>query len=493
MSNFSLWRRFLWLFIASSLLGGCALIRDDPGRVTQNDLQHAQLGEVIHLANSHWPSARWWEAYHDPQLSMLIIRGLANSPTMQAAKLRITQSQSAVEAAQSILGVQATGVAAQNYLRVNDRQVTWPYSYDLPTKSSGPWYTLSTVGVGADLSIDLWGANRAGVAAAMGEQNAQLAETAGVQLDIASSIAQLYFSIQANYQKVALLQQQVAIADFSLQAHQHRAASGIEDSVDVANAESEKLSAQQQLSAAENSIVRDRETLRALLGADNQTLPPLTPHTLPALQQSLPPSLSFELLARRPDLQAFKGYVQASLSRVDAAKAAFYPHFDIKAFWGYNALHVGDLFKYSFQQINILPGLYLPLFDGGRLNANLKSVRTASNILIKQYNQAVLNAVRDIAITSSQLNDLNHQVLLQQQIVVAAQRTTKSAQAHYQRGLLSRYAADEAQRVTLVQQLTLVELQAQQASSDVLLIKALGGGYRDTQPNIIGYFGAVTP
>ena len=114
------------------------------------------------------------------------------------------------------------------------------------------------------------------------------------------------------------------------------------------------------------------------------------------------------------------------MSQVDAAKAAFYPHFDIKAFWGYNALSVGDLFKSSFQQINILPGLYLPLFDGGRLNANLKSTRTASNILIKQYNQAVLDAVRDVAISSSQLNDLNQQAALQQQKVTAAMVTTSA-------------------------------------------------------------------
>ncbi len=99
---------------------------------------------------------------------------------------------------------------------------------------------------------------------------------------------------------------------------------------------------------------------------------PSIPVALPALQETLPPSLSFELLARRPDLQALRGYVTASLSQVDAAKAAFYPHFDIKAFWGYNALSVGDLFKSSFQQINLLPGLYLPIFDGGRLNANLQ-------------------------------------------------------------------------------------------------------------------------
>ncbi|NGH41802.1 TolC family protein, partial [Escherichia coli] len=181
-----------------------------------------------------------------------------------------------------------------------------------------------------------------------------------------------------------------------------------------ANAQAEQLAARQQIISAEGMLTQYRETLRALIGADAQSMPAIHPVALPALQETLPPSLSFELLARRPDLQALRGYVTASLSQVDAAKAAFYPHFDIKAFWGYNALSVGDLFKSSFQQINLLPGLYLPIFDGGRLNANLQSVRTASNILIKQYNQAVLDAVRDVAISSSQLNDLNQQRALQQ-------------------------------------------------------------------------------
>ncbi len=151
--------------------------------------------------------------------------------------------------------------------------------------------------------------------------------------------------------------------------------------------EAEQLAARQQIISAEGMLTQYRETLRALIGADAQSMPAIHPVALPALRETLPPSLSFELLARRPDLQALRGYVTASPEPVDAAKAAFYPHFDIKAFWGYNALSVGDLFKSSFQQINLLPGLYLPIFDGGRLNANLQSVRTASNILIKQYNQ----------------------------------------------------------------------------------------------------------
>lgn len=135
---------------------------DEPAQVAIVNPQQAQLAQVIHLANSDWPAARWWEAYDDPQLNMLINRALQNSPTMQAARLRISQSQSTVELARSAMGLQATAVAAQNRLRITDKSFSWPYSYSLPVDKNGPWYTLNTVGVGAQLNIDLWGPSAPG-------------------------------------------------------------------------------------------------------------------------------------------------------------------------------------------------------------------------------------------------------------------------------------------------------------------------------------------
>lgn len=130
--------RSLALAFALTQLAGCALIQDDPGQVPLVNPQQAELAQVIHLANSGWPTARWWEGYQDPQLNMLVNRALQNSPTMQAARLRISQSQSTVELAQSAMGVQATAVAAQNRLRVTNKQFTWPYSFSLPVDKNGP-------------------------------------------------------------------------------------------------------------------------------------------------------------------------------------------------------------------------------------------------------------------------------------------------------------------------------------------------------------------
>jgi multidrug efflux system outer membrane protein len=103
-------------------------------------------------------------------------------------------------------------------------------------------------------------------------------------------VAQLYFAMQATFQKIALLNQLEAIARLSVQAHEHRTARGVEDSVDVANAQAELLAAQQVITA-QGTLTQYRETLRALIGADAHSMPEIHPVPLPALQETLPDSL----------------------------------------------------------------------------------------------------------------------------------------------------------------------------------------------------------
>ncbi|MGF6924495.1 TolC family protein [Paraburkholderia sp. 40] len=211
-------------------------------------------------------------------------------------------------------------------------------------------------------------------------------------------------------------------------------------------------------------------------------MPPIESVALPRPQAALPATLSYELLARRPDLQAMRWYVEASFDRIDAAKAAFYPSFDITAFFGLNALHLADLFTHASQQISLIPGLSLPIFDGGQLNANLSGAREGSNLLIEQYNQAVLNAVRDVAQTGSSLQALDAETGLQQQRIESVAFVRDSVEAHYQRGLTSRLAALQARQPVIAEQMTLLTLNAQMLGQEIALTKALGGGYRADPP-----------
>ncbi|HLX00831.1 MAG TPA: MdtP family multidrug efflux transporter outer membrane subunit [Trinickia sp.] len=464
-------------------LAGCALIHTNgkPDALIEPD--QIRLADDIHLAREGWPSARWWAVYGDPQLDALIDRALADAPTMVIARSRVAQAKSNVELVKAGSSLQVTALGLLDREHVSANGFIGPFAGNDPALGiSGPWYTEGIVGLGASLNVDIWGKQRALVAASLGEHNARLAEEAAVELEISTDVAQLYYGIQTTYALIDLLEQSRQVAAFAVETHEARATRGLEPRTRVEEARAQHFAVTRQIVAAQTQVKQFRESLRALIGAGPDNLPDIEPVPLPQSQASLPATLSYDLLARRPDLQAMRWYVESSFHRIDAAKAAFYPSFDIKAFFGVDALHLGDLFMHASQQINFIPGLYLPIFDGGRLNANLSGARTASNTLIEQYNQAVLDAVRDVAQTGNRLQDLDTEAQLQSQKVQAVTFVRDSAEAHYERGLDSRYTAMQARLPVIAEQSALLDINGQRLSQEIALVKALGGGYRADPP-----------
>ncbi|ABB05607.1 MdtP family multidrug efflux transporter outer membrane subunit [Burkholderia lata] len=464
----------------------CALIHRDVKPSATLDPERIRIANDIHLANDGWPSARWWMRYGDPQLDALVDRALADSPTIASAHSRVSQAKADVDLVKAGTSLQVSALGSVNRERVSSNGFLSAYSGNQPMLgASGPWYTEGVVGLGASLDVDIWGKQRAQVAAALGVHNARVVETSAIELEISADVAQIYYGIQTTYHLIDLLEQLHDIVTFSMNAHAARASRGLEPQTQTEIARSQKLATERQIVAARGRIQQLRESLRALIGAGAVDLAEIRPVALPTPPSSLPATLSFELLARRPDLQAMRWYVEGSFDKIDAAKAAFYPSFDIKAFFGVNALHLGDLFTHASQQINLVPGLYLPIFDGGRLNANLGGARSASNLLILQYNQAILNAVRDIATTGSQLQDLDAEAKLQTEKIQATTFSQDSADAQYQRGLASRLTAVEAKQAVILERVALLDLDGRRIGQDIALTKALGGGYRSDAPVVL--------
>jgi len=467
----------------SSVLPGCALIHHNGTPYAEIAPEQINLADDIHLARDGWPSARWWTRYRDVQLDALIEQALSDAPTMVIARTRVAQARSDVELVRTGSSLQMVALASLDREHVSANGFLGPFAMNVPALGlTGPWYTEGIVGVGASLDVDIWGKQRAQIAASVGVSNARLAETSAVELEISTDVAQLYYGIQTTYQLIDLLNELHEVAVFTVQAHEARAARGLEARTRLEEARAKQLGIERQIVSAQAQIRQLRESLRALIGAGPDGLPVINPVALPRSQAALPATLSYELLARRPDLQAMRWYVEASFHRIDAARAAFYPSFDIKAFFGFNALHLADLFTHASQQINLIPGLTLPIFDGGRLNANLSGAREGSNLLIEQYNQAVLNAVRDVAQTGSRLQALDAEAQLQKQRIEFVAFARDSVEAHYQRGLASRVAALEARQPVIAEQVALLTLNGQMLGEEIALTKALGGGYRADPP-----------
>ncbi|TKC80188.1 MdtP family multidrug efflux transporter outer membrane subunit [Trinickia terrae] len=469
-----------WLVsFALPFFAACAIIHHDSPPAAMIAPQQIKLAGDIHLANEGWPSARWWEQYRDPQLDALIGLALAHAPTLAIARERVSQARAQVELIRAVSGLQMQARADADRERVSSHGFLSAYaSKDPAIGADGPWYWAGLVGLDGHYDIDIWGKQRDLVRAAIGEQNARRAEAAQAELELAAGVAQLYYGIQTTYASLDLLRQLRDVRAFELDARSARHERGLEALTQTAEARAKLLAIDQQIASAEEQIVHAREALRALAGAGPDDLPAVAPAPLPAAAGSLPSTLSYELLARRPDLQAMRWLVQASFDRIDAAKAAFYPSFDITAFFGFNALQMRDLFLHSSQQINLIPGLSLPIFDGGRLNANLHGARTASNTLIEQYDQAVLDAVRDVAQSGSEIGDLDHRVHLQRERIDALSFASDSAEASYRTGLGDKISAMQAKAPVIEGRLELVQLSGDEIEAGIALTKALGGGYR---------------
>lgn len=469
-------------------LSGCALMHESGESIPQIQPEQIRLADdirladSIHLAQDGWPSARWWTAYGDKQLDALIDQALENSPTIEIARIKVEQSRSQVELIQSGRRLQALAIAAVDQMRVSEGGLLGPYATNISLLgTTGPWYTGGIVGVAGDYRFDIWGKQRQQVNAAIGVENAQLAEQAAVELEISTDVAQLFYGIQTTLQTLELLRQARDILAEAVVGHAARASRGLEPETLTEEARAQELAIEREVTAAETMLRQQREALRALVGARADDLPDIVKAPIPALQNGLPETLSYELLSRRPDLQAMRWYVQASMAQIDAAKAAFYPSFDIKVFYGLTSLHLDDLFRFSNTQFNLIPGVTLPIFDGGRLNANLKTATAASNIAIAQYNQAVLNAVRDVATAGNRLQGLDEEERLQSKKVQAVTFAQKSAEAHYRQGLATKITALEARLPVNAEEIALWDIRGQLISHSIALIKALGGGYHAEQ------------
>ncbi|MGF6924496.1 TolC family protein [Paraburkholderia sp. 40] len=269
------WRRCALCIAWSLCLGlpGCALIHKNGTPYAEISPGQINLADDIHLAREGWPAARWWDRYGDAQLDALIEQALADAPTMLIARTRVAQAKSDVELVRAGSNLQVVALASLNREHVSANGFLGAYSMNIPAiGATGPWYTEGTVGLGASLNVDIWGKQRAQVAAALGVSNARLAETSAVELEISTDVAQLYYGIQTTYQLIDLLNESHEVAVFSVETHNARAVRGLEPQTQFEEARAQQLAIERQIVSAQDQIRQFRESLRALVGAGPQRL-----------------------------------------------------------------------------------------------------------------------------------------------------------------------------------------------------------------------------
>jgi len=416
-----------------------------------------------------WPSEDWWRALNDPQLDDLIQQALQGNPDLAAAdaRLRLASAQAELRDAQ-----RGTAFSAQAMVQ----DVRLPGSL-LPGGESAHM-SPKVLGLNASHDFDVWGGERAAWEAALGRQRAIEVDARSARLLLSVDVARTYALLGYSHELRDLYQQDQDRARQVLSLTRQRVQAGIDGLVQQHQAEAVLASASQRLAQADLQIEAQRNALAVLLGQGPEKAANIQrPAPVTSLALHWPDTLPADLLGRRPDIVAARWRVQAAQSDIDAARTRFYPSFNLTAAAGLASMSVSDLFSLSNRYVAVLPAVSLPLFDSGRLRANLSARNADYDAAVAQYNKTLVTALNQVALQMQTAQSLQTQVQAEQQAVDAARLSWSLAQQRYQRGVGSYVEALSVQQTVLATEALQAQLHHQQLDTAILLIRALGGGY----------------
>ncbi|HEU5295843.1 MAG TPA: TolC family protein, partial [Burkholderiaceae bacterium] len=168
---------------------------------------------------------------------------------------------------------------------------------------------------------------------------------------------------------------------------------------------------------------------------------------------------------------------EAATRDSDVARAQFYPNVNLTAFVGLSSLGLNRLLDSGSLIYGAGPALHLPLFDAGRLQANLDARRADVDTSIEAYNGALLHALREVADELTGLRSIERQQSAQRDATAAANAAYDLAVQRYRAGLGNFLVVLAAQTNVLTQRLADTDLKARHLASEVALVRALGGGF----------------
>jgi NodT family efflux transporter outer membrane factor (OMF) lipoprotein len=439
----------------------------------------AQVADTLGIVPADTVTAAdrtWWTSFEDPRLDSLVTEALTHNYNFQAAATRLDQAAALARIAGADLWPQLN-LGAQGR-----RQKQNFIGLPVPGSEGGVLSSTSTsLGVSVDMSweIDLWGRIRAGQSAALADAQATYADVAGVQLSLASQTAKTWFAVIEARQQLKLSQDTVESFRQAADVVRERFNLGVRTSLDLRLALTQLHQAEALLYFREQQLEFAVRQLEVLLGRyPSGGLE--TVDELPTLPGPVPGALPSELLYRRPDLASAERRIAAADKRLAEAKRSLLPRISLTGGAGTVSSELGDLVDTDFSVWNLVGNIVQPLFQGGRLRANvdLNEARTREALL--GFGEAALRAfaeVENALVAEESLTDQERALADAAEQSVGAQRL---AEEQYLIGLIEYITVLESQRRALTAQSELIRIRRQRLDARVDLHLALGGGFQSS-------------
>lgn len=459
----------LGLALAAVLLAGCGALTPQYERPAapvpaQFPYVASPTGETVVAAD-----LAWQQFFRDDRLKQLIAIALNNNRDLRVAALNLAQTQAQLQLRE------AERVPTVNVGAGGIRQ---------PGLNGG---TSTTYNVGFTINAfeaDFFGRLRNLSEAAQAQFLSTSEARKTVQTTLISSVANSYLALLADDALLAITRETLASRNESLRLTRLTFEAGVISGLDLRLAESLVESARVTLAQLERQRALDRNTLDLLLGQgldDSQSA--LLPAGLSLTTQDLvgvvPAGLPSDVLLRRPDIRAAEQQLLAANANIGAARAAFFPRITLTTSLGTASGQFSSLFRSGSFGWTFAPQLLLPIFDGGRNQANLDSAWIGRDIAVAQYEKSIQIGFREVADALASRTTLADQLRAQSAQTAAEQSRLNLVDLRFQQGTANAFERLDAQRTVFAARQAEVQLQLVQAQNLVGLYRALGGGWTE--------------
>ncbi len=480
-------RKFSFLILtAATALTGCEVGPNfsPPSPGTRAAFVDAATHPAPSISEQTNPAPLWWNDFHDPVLTALMQKAIAGNISLQESLLRVLSAHEDVVSAAAAGLPTLSGNASYSREQLGIKGLLEsnnvpPSISDKLSAATAP-VNLFSWGLSSSWELDLFGRVRRSVEQANATEEAQAEAANDALVMLESQVAQAYFQLRADQELAAQQQTDVKSDQLNLQLTQSRAAQGLTNDLDVQQAQTQLDTDAAQEPAYEKQVEQSMNQLAVLTGQQPGDLNAMlsTPEPLPANPDVIGIGIPSDLARRRPDIREAEDQLHAATANVGVAVASFYPDISLTGSIGLRNTDASYLTNWSSLFYSVGPAVSLPIFEGGKLTANLRTARVQEATAALEYRNTVLNALDEVE------NDLiayrTDQVTASRlaATVASSALSLHLSLSRYQYGLDNYLPVLVANRTLVTSQQQLAQANLAVANDIVSLYTALGGGWQ---------------
>lgn len=471
------WNRFSLLACAAplALLSACAVGPDyvKPKTDTPDSYKEQAEWKVAQPADTNIPQ-KWWLLYNDPILNSLEEQAEAANQSIVQAEAQYREARALVQSARA--GYFPTVTANASHTRAGGLS-----SANRSSATSGsiaPPSTSDLLTVDASWEPDVWGKIRRTVEASSANAAASAAQLQAMHLSIRAQLAQDYFQLRTLDADRQLYDKTVLDYKKSLELTKNQYAAGVVPKENVVLAETQLKTTEAQAIDFDVTRAQMEHAIALLVGKPASTFSITVIDKFEQAVPALPLGLPSALLERRPDIANAERLVAAANAQIGVARSAWFPNFTLAAEGGYQSNSLAHWISLPNRLWSAGPALAATLFDGGARSAADAQAVAAYDASVANYRQTVLTGLQEVEDNVAALRILEQEATMQEQAVTLSRRSVELTLNQYKAGIVNYLDVITVEATALSNERAYVDLLNRRLSANVLLIKALGGGWK---------------